>query len=50
LESRKVPGLFFHRRSGRRHRAARRIQLPVGMGVRILRRAGSMRQLVICDL
>lgn len=40
---------FFHRRSGRRNRPTRRLQLPVGLGVRSLRRPGSLRQFVICN-
>src|SRR5208283_1776240 len=34
---------LFHWRSGRRHWPARRLQLPVGLGVGILRWAGGVR-------
>ena len=33
MQSRRVPGPVFHRRGGRRHRLAGRLQLPVGLGV-----------------
>ena len=42
MESRRVPGLYFHRRSGRRHRLARRLQFPMGLGQRPRRGRGRL--------
>ena len=40
-----VPGLLFHRRGGRCHRLARRLQFPMGLGLRLFRRRGALAAL-----
>ena len=41
------PGPLRDRRSGRRHRLARRLQFPMGLGERLVRRAGHFRRILI---